>query len=233
MPKLSIISHFYNHPEMVERQIAHWKQIPAHLLADIEFILVDDCSEERPNIDKGPLDLHLFRVISDIPWNQAGARNLGAFNASGEWALFFDIDQKINLETIEVLLGNLSTLNPKTMYYLRIKELINILNNENLSNHPNTFLVHLREFRIHGMYDEDFAGHYGYEDLYIPRVWEASGCQRGFLSNPVFFEDMGFHTSNFNRDLERNMNLMLQKMAAGCKNSPGILRFVWEACPTD
>lgn len=228
MPKLSIVSHFYNHPEMVERQIAHWKKIPAHLLAHIEFILVDDCSEQVAKIDKGGLNLRLFRVISDIPWNQAGSRNLGAFNASGEWALFFDIDQQINIETVEMLLGNLAILDQQTMFYMRIKELINILNNQNLANHPNTFLVHMKEFKTMGMYDEDFAGYYGYEDLYIPRVWETAGGKLGFLSSPVFFEDMGFGTKNFDRDLERNKSLMIQKMTSGCKNAPGILRFVWE-----
>ena len=71
-------------------------------------------------------------------------------------------------------------------------------------------------------------GHYGYEDLYLPRVWEAAGGQRTLLNSPVFFEDMGFGTSNFTRDLTRNQNLMLQKLASGCKNSPGILRFEWK-----
>jgi hypothetical protein len=43
-----------------------------------------------------------------------------------------------------------------------------------------------------------------------------------------FFEDMAFGTSNLNRDLSRNLALAQQKMLAGTKNSPGILRFEWE-----
>lgn len=228
MPKLSIISHFYNHPEKVERQLAHWKNIPEHILQHIEFILVDDCSEEVPKIEKENLNLRLFTITSDIPWNQGGARNLGAYNAQGEWALFFDIDQHIYPDTLAPLLANLDRFNARTMYYLQIKELIDVTVNESLSNHPNTFLVNLAAFRSMGRYDEDFSGHYGYEDLYLPRVWEAAGGQRTLLNSPVFFEDMGFGTSNFTRDLTRNQNLMLQKLASGCKNSPGILRFEWK-----
>lgn len=231
MPKLSIISHFYNHPAMVERQIAHWRSIPPELAQHIEFILVDDCSEQLPNIERGHLNLRLFRITSDIAWNQAGARNLGTYQASGEWALFFDIDQKLYLDTLPLLLGSLDRLARRTMYYLRIKELIDITVNEPLSNHPNTFLVPLGDFKVMGRYDEDFAGHYGYEDLYMPRVWETAGGQRVLLNTPVFFEDMDFGTGNFNRDLSRNLALAQQKMAAGCRNSPGILRFDWEEVP--
>jgi hypothetical protein len=39
---------------------------------------------------------------------------------------------------------------------------------------------------------------------------------------------MGFGTTSLNRDLGRNLALAQQKMAAGTKNSPGILRFDWE-----
>lgn len=231
MPKLSIISHFYNYPQKVEEQIEHWKKIQPELVPFLEFILVDDCSQDRPCIDPGELNLRYFRVITDIQWNQAGARNLGAFHASGDWGLFFDIDQRLKLETISSLLVNLDRLDPMVMYSLRIKELVNILNNDQLLSHPNTFLVNMKKFKTYGMYDEDFAGYYGYEDLYLPKVWEKAGGTRILLNDPVFFEDVGFGTSSLNRSLERNLALASNKLNSGCKNSPGILRFEWEEIP--
>lgn len=228
MPKLSIISHFYNSPEKVEQQIAHWKKIDPELLKHIEFILVDDCSEEHPIFQKKDLNLRIFRITTDIPWNQAGARNLAAYHASGEWGLFFDIDQEIILESLPTIIANLDAFDNKTMYYLRANDIFDSLNNITLPHHPNTYLVNMQQYRTHGMLDEDFSGHYGYEDLYMPRVWENNGCKRVLLDSPTFFNDLGFHTASFNRDLQRNKNLAHQKLINGCKNSPGILRFNWK-----
>ena len=227
MPIISIISHFYNHPGMVEQQVEHWKRIDPKILPYLEFILVDDCSEDRPNLTRGNLNLRLFRVVTDIPWNQAGARNLAAFHAAGEWGLFFDIDQQINVDNLVVLLGNVGQFDKKTMYYLRANGIYDSINDAHLSNHPNTYFVNMSRFRSMGMFDEDFAGHYGYEDLYMPRVWEAAGGNRVLLNEPVFFDELGFRTTSFNRDLERNKQLMIQKLVSGCRNSPGILRFEW------
>lgn len=228
MPKLSIISHFYNHPDMVELQLAKWSEWDPVLLEKVEFVLVDDCSEQRPKIYAPNLNLKVFRVITDVPWNQGGARNLGAFNATSEWALFFDIDQLCDPQALALILANTNSLNPMVMYHLKIKELMDITVNEPLLYHPNTFLVNLPMFKVKGRYDEDFTGHYGYEDLYLQRVWEAAGCTRTLLSNTDFFEDIGFGTSNLNRDLARNHALALQKLSTGCKTAPGILRFEWE-----
>jgi len=231
LPKLSIITHFYNHPEMVEKQVALWKTIAPEVLNEIEFVVVDDCSEDVPTLTRGNLNLRFFRVVTDVPWNQSGSRNLGTFHARGEWALFFDIDQQINVEALAVLVANLGRLDPKVMYFLRIKELINILTNENLTHAPSTFLVNLATFKVKGMHDEDFAGHYGYEDLYVHQRWQQAGGERVLLNDMIFFEDLGFGTSNMDRDLSHNQALMLQKMSTGLKNSPGILRFEWNEIP--
>jgi glycosyltransferase involved in cell wall biosynthesis len=228
MSKLSMITHFYNHPQMVQDQIAYWETLPAELLAQLEFIVVDDCSEETPVLPATKLDLRVFRVTSDLPWNQAGARNLGAFNARGPWAMFFDIDQRFYPEPLQMLVHNLERLDPMGLYYLKIKELIDITVNKSLDFHPNTFLVNLPMFKQHAMYDEDFVGHYGYEDLYMPQVWERRGGKRVLLNDTVFVEDLGFGTGNLNRDLSRNLALAQQKIADGCKRPQGILRFEWE-----
>jgi glycosyltransferase involved in cell wall biosynthesis len=228
MPLLSIISHYYNHPEMVEEQIAYWETLPDSFLARVEFILVDDCSEQTPALRPTKLNLKVYRITTDLPWNQAGARNLGAFNATGEWALYFDIDQRFFAGPMEAVLANLPNLDPMSMFYMRIKELIDITVNKPLDFHPNTFLVNLPMFRQHAMYDEDFVGHYGYEDLYMPQVWERRGGKRVLFNDAVFFEDRGFGTTNLDRDLTRNLALAQQKLAAGAQRPVGILRFAWE-----
>jgi hypothetical protein len=231
MKKLSIISHFYNHPEMVLQQVRYWERLPDIFLNQVEFILVDDCSEQSPVMPATKIDLKIYRISSEIPWNQAGARNLGVFNASSEWTLYFDIDQHFYTEPMFSVLNQIDTLNKNTLYYFKIKQLIDTVNNVSLSYHPSTFLVHTASFKKMGMYDEDFAGHYGYEDLYMPRVWEKNGGVRTLFSTPDFFEDSSFGTSNLSRDLSRNAALGADKLRNGTFNSVGILRFRWEQVP--
>ena len=228
MIKLSLISHYYNHADEVVRQVNRLKSLDQNILDQIEFVLVDDCSEDIVILEPGNLDLKHFRVITSIDWNQGGSRNLGAFNARGEWALFFDIDQLFRAGALEHIIELLPHLNTNYMYYFKILELINILNNESLSCHPNTFLVNLPEFKKRAMYDEDFCGFYGYEDIYMGKVWDAKGGIRRMLDDIVYFEQLPFGTTTLDRDTSRNLALAQLKMAQGTKTAPSILRFEWE-----
>ena len=240
MVRLSIVSHFYNHLDQVLRQLERWRGIDPALLAQVEFILVDDHSDQALTLPAGNLDLRVFRVETDIDWNQAGARNLGALMARGEWGLFFDIDQALTPEALPVILHNLDRLERDTMYALRAHGLYNDIDQVDAPFHANTFLVHLPTFRRLGMYDEDFAGHYGYEDIYMPLVWQANGGKRVLLSEPCFFDgNLGFRTERLDRSLERNKALGTAKLVAlqsrqgPVKSCPShLLRFEWREMAT-
>jgi glycosyltransferase involved in cell wall biosynthesis len=242
LPKLSIISHFYNHHDKVIEQVKRWSRIDPEVLCQIEFILVDDCSNGLPDIKKYGLDIRLLRIETDIPWNQAGARNLGALVARGEWGLFFDVDQVLDIRAIGILLENLSGFDTRTMYYMKLKEpVFNSIDNVTCDFHLATFLVRLNTFRTIGMYGEDFAGHYGYEDVFLPFVWDSKGGKRILLSNPCFFEKMqNFHTTNLDRDLAHNRSMISQKTAMLNQHPEGdtpqpkrLLRFDWHAVALD
>jgi predicted SAM-dependent methyltransferase/glycosyltransferase involved in cell wall biosynthesis len=236
VPKLSIISHFYNNCDKVVGQVEHWSRIDSRILREIEFILVDDCSDDLPDIKTYSLNIRLFRIDSDIPWNQAGARNLGALNARGEWGLFFDIDQVLDVGIIGTLLQALDNLDSQTMHYMKLQEaLFNSIDNVTSDFHLNSFLVYLNTFRAIGMYDEDFAGHYGYEDVFLPRFWDHNGGKRILLADPCFFEkQQDFATSGLDRDLDHNRTVLTRKIAAlnqilsdDTPESRQFLRFRW------
>jgi hypothetical protein len=70
IPDISIITHYYNHPENVLEQIAYWESLPAHFLSRVEFILVDDGSEHSPLILRTGFDLKVFRITTSRAWNQ-------------------------------------------------------------------------------------------------------------------------------------------------------------------
>ena len=230
MPSLSVITHFYNSRWIVDR-VAEWKSLPDWVLRDTEFIVVDDCSPEPLPLDLTGLNARYFRVTTDLAWNQAGARNLGVVQSRGDWLLMHDVDQFFYSSFFEEALRRIykKTLAQDTMYFVRIKELVNIQNGESLSHHPNSFLVSRQTFIDYGMYDEDFVGCYGYEDVYLVRAWVARGLKRDLIE-PVYCEDMGLGTPNLNRDLKRNLELCQTKLAniEGCDRKRNLLRFAWD-----
>src|SRR5690606_28847441 len=56
-----------------------------------EVIIVDDCSPISIPYNKYP-NIRWARVETDITWNQAGARNLGAHIAKGNKLVFVDFE---------------------------------------------------------------------------------------------------------------------------------------------
>jgi hypothetical protein len=232
MPLLSLITHYYNNVDMVKAQISYWESLPPSFLSQVEFILIDDGSEQLVTFHPTQLDLKVFRIKTAITWNQPGARNLGTFNATGRWALFFDIDQKFYAPPLESVLTVLDQMDPNALYYLRSKNITD-LDGKPLPFHSNTILVNLPAFKSRGLYDEDFAGHYGFEDLYMAQVWEKRGGRRLLLNDTEYFEDLRFRTVNLDRDLSRNHDLAQTKLRSGVTNSPGILRFEWETVPVE
>jgi glycosyltransferase involved in cell wall biosynthesis len=228
MPKLSILSHFYNSHEWVDKQIKHWQAIDANLRHLFEIILVDDHSDAYYELPETDLNIRLFRVLDDIDWNQAGARNLATYHATGEVAMFIDIDQLIYVNFLERLAQVTATIERDTMHFFKIKDLTNILNNEKLVHHPNAFFVNLQDFKTLGGYDEDFCGHYGYEDIYLQKMWENRGG-RFRLIDEVVSEDLPFGTWTLDRDLQRNYQLALEKINTRQYEKPkNLLRFRWE-----
>ena len=226
--KLSVIVPYYNNVERVTRQLELWQSLPTHITRDVEFILIDDCSERSAPVHAEALTVKHFRVKTEIDWNQPGARNLGAFVASGEWALFYDVDQLPTREGLLMIIERLNDFHAGFMYFFRINRLINPVNGKPLEYHPSTFLISLPLFKWHVMFDEDFSGHYGYDDLYMHSVWEKFGGQFVLLNDMVFFEDLDSGTPSLSRDLERNAALELAKRQAGCKKPSHFLRFEWE-----
>lgn len=88
MKKLSLISHYYNSHEKAQDLIDYLAQAKPETLEHLELVIVDDCSNEERQLSAPNFSLKYLRIIDDIPWNQAGARNLGALTSEGRWQLF-------------------------------------------------------------------------------------------------------------------------------------------------
>jgi glycosyltransferase involved in cell wall biosynthesis len=151
--------------------------VPEPYRSRLSIILVDDGSQDKPALpvikttgDLG-LNLKLYRVMTDIPWNQHGARNLGANVApKGNWLFLSDIDHTLPAMVIPKLMdknldkNSFYTFKRLTAYRsgLGDVEYELMLNKDGKSKpHPNTFLMTKKLFWKAGGYDEDYCGCYG------------------------------------------------------------------------
>lgn len=221
MSRLTIITHVYNAQGPVDHQLALWKQYDPALLAQLDFLVIDDHSDPPLRIDKGPLNLRLVRVNDDIDWNMPGCRNLAATLAGTEWMLFFDVDNVASQAAIAKIVGALPTLDPLRLHVFRRTE-----GGVDVEPHINSFLITRQGFWRAGGYDEDFSGHYGFEDVVFRMMWRKHVGTEVLLTD-IAFEQIAFRTSGLDRDTTRNQALAQARAAAGMPKPRGMLRFAW------
>lgn len=225
---MSLVTHHLNAHHKVKALLDALCSLDPKDRDQFELIIVDDCSDDSVVPISNELNLKCYRITDDIPWNQAGSRNLGCFMAESPWVLFFDIDQLPIGSCIPLILNSIKELETKCMYYFYVQDFIDSNLNKKLDVHPNTFLANTQRFKTTCMYDEDFAGHYGFEDIYLPYVWEFYGGKRLILGNTPLFRDTKFKTKKLDRSSSINEALALKKINSGIEKPTGFIRFSWE-----
>jgi len=157
---MNIVMPYYENPDMLRRHVQNWRKLkPA-----ARIILVDDgspCNPAEavlrvPGTDE--LDVRLFRIDVDIPWNQPGARNLGMMQVQG-WTLLTDMDRMIEPTEWRYLLQQ--HLKATEFYAMRDQT----TGHGDAGTHPGTFVILPELYWAAGGFNEDFAGHYGYDDI--------------------------------------------------------------------
>jgi len=221
MADLTLITHVYNAQEPVARQLALWQQFSPALRARLQFLVIDDHSDTPLQVDKGALDLRLVRVDDDIDWNMPGCRNLAATLCETPWMLFFDVDNVCSEASLQKIVDNLPRLDRNRLHVFRRTE-----NGVDVDPHINSFLITRQGFFKAGGYDEDFSGHYGFEDVAFRMMWRKHVGGEVLLTD-IAFEQIAFRTSGLDRDLSRNQALIARRAAAGLPKPKGMLRFAW------
>jgi hypothetical protein len=223
--ELTLVYPFYNNRICLERQLEFWTRLPRELAERIEILMVDDGSPQPAVVPANfPNNLTCLRAKEDIPWNQPGARNLGLKLAEGEWAIASDIDHLLNAEGLKKILS--LDKNSGTVYFFsRRRE-----DGSARSPHPNSFLISRKMFWDVGGYDEDFCGHYGYDDSFLRLRLERS-CRILLLPEPTLVElDCGA-TPGLSRSRRRNRRLLKKKrrlLHRGKYKNGRTVRFEWE-----
>ena len=219
--QLTLITHVYNAQQPVDHQLARWKALDPALLAQLKFLVIDDHSDAPLQIDPGPLDLRLLRVHDDIDWNMPGCRNLAAMLCSTEWMLFFDIDNVVDEAGLRKMVRALATLDRSRLHVFR-----RVRDGVDLEPHINSFLISRTGFYRAGAYDEDFVGHYGFEDVLFRIMWRTHVGKEVLLTD-IAFEQLNHGTSGLDRDTARNQALIQQRAAAGFPKPRSFVRFGW------
>ena len=232
---LTLVLHYYNNRRSVDRNIKNFLKLsPAHHSA-LEIVLVDDCSADEERVDyeqllsqseSGALDLTVYRIAEDIPWNQTGARNLGCFQAKTDWLFCTDIDHVMFEDDIVRLIQYLcSGLDINSLYRVQRRS---IQTRESQAPHANTFLVHRDSFMAVGGYDEDFAGGAGHSDKYFFHLWHKAGKKIAHLDDVYVYVDVDARTRKLSRNPDRNRQLYEKKLSGEIPENPKRINFDWQ-----
>lgn len=166
--KIQLVVPYYNNPRMLELQLTVWESMPWQFRERFKVILVDDGSREHPAVNFFPdkvahdVDLELYKIHEDIPWNQNGAHNLGMHVADEGWCICTDIDHVLVPSQLNFVLD--MDVDEKG-YYTFGRRQRHALTTP-FKRHPNSWLLTRETFWESGGYDEDFSGYYGSDSVF-------------------------------------------------------------------
>jgi tetratricopeptide (TPR) repeat protein len=219
---ITVICPWYSNAAIVARQLNIWNAYPGDLKDKTKFILVDDGSPESlpaPDVD---LNLTIVRITEDIPWNQPGARNLGAHLADTEYLLFTDIDHEITVDALQK--AHQKTKDPLTLY--RFKR---VFKDRPHHPHPCSFVISKKALEMTGGFDEDFSGHRGHDDTMFRLVAEQK-LKSETIDGVLVLQEAAL-TAGLDRDHRHNERLLESKRQAlskGTYTTGSPLRFDWK-----
>jgi glycosyltransferase involved in cell wall biosynthesis len=226
---IDMVVTYYNSPHMLGKQMEAWRSYSPYTQKNIRIIVVDDGSQTEPAskvIAPVGFPLALAVISQDIGWNNGGARNVGATIASASWLFLVDIDHVLEKDEAQKLVGQ--NLNSKCYYNVSRT----LVNKTVLRRPENIIVVPRSSFWDVGGYDEDFSGHYGYEDAWF-RYWLQKLVEvRSLPVNLVCFMNKDIkdavHSGSPKKDIIHNSRLFRQKMKER-KNLKGpVCRVPWE-----
>ena len=224
---LYVVYPCFNVPdEVLSFHQQNWILYPAALREQVWVILVDDCSEEPLSIQPGcRMNLTVARILDDKGWNTAGAKNLGFHLADRDWVFQSDIDHVLRAGDAQKMLS-LKKDKPRIYHFARYHD-DGHGNVKRGKPHMNMFLIHRDTFWELGGFDEDFSGHYGYEDELFDIL---SADRQTALEDISVTTRLDWFTKGCDRDLSQNRALLAEKLAHYRNHTyqnGDVLRFRW------
>lgn len=232
---ITLVYAYYENADMLREQIRVWRYYADH----VAIVIVDDGSPTKPALEilqphTNVLNLKLFRVLKNIPWNQDGARNLAMQNVDTEWAFMTDMDHVVPVPQLHAMTAFSETA-PKKHYYMPNQRKVD--GTDLQREHPNSYLMRVEDFWFMGGYDEDFAGAYGSDGNFRRCAQQASGLieVKALKFHTIVYrsEDiMDANTKDFGRKGSEyhvgNIPHLFKKARSPAYKAVNPIRFPWE-----
>jgi len=171
-PRISIVFPYYDNPEMLRFQLETMSSYSAEILSRCEIVIVDDGSPSFPAPEvvlASPFrEARVFRLLEDKPWNQDAARNIGAFEAHGQYLLLTDIDHIVPEQTLSAL----HEVDDEDGVYVFSRKAH--FSEKVVPSHVNSYFMSRVLYWQIGGYDEDFWGAYGSDRLFRQRLLQSN-----------------------------------------------------------
>lgn len=167
---LTILVPYYCQPRMLERQIEEWWKYDTAFADHLTILVIDDGSPTKSTTYTlaeavlPALDIRLYQIRENIPWNTPGVFNLGFQEAPDGWVLLNGIDHIVPADQLATVMrdGVLGGgLNP-AYAYRPTRRKVNADGGKVAYKSPYGILfIQRAAFWAAGGYDEDFSGWYG------------------------------------------------------------------------
>lgn len=223
---LTIVMAVYGQPRMLERHLNVVRTYDDEVLEHLRVIVVDDCgfppvthklAEQLGNL----IDLEVYRITKDVPWNQMGARNLGMDRARPGWCAMMDPDMVFAPGMIRRVMQRTAKLRRRHVMRYCLKS---VGRKEINTTSPNTYIIHREDFFAAGGYDEDYAGHKGWSDVQLLDVLKAhytmsqhKDMHAEFYSNDIVPDATVPSAGGVDRKTAHNRKVRLRKFAEAKK----------------
>jgi len=231
--KLKLIYPYYENPEMLSLQVRNWNSYSDDTKARVTLFVIDDGSPNnhaaKAILKNCDLKYQLYRVIPNIPWNQHGARNLGAKQAGKGWLYMSDMDILLTPKAITTLLG----YPVQTDHHYTFDRVFQN-NSREPKYHCNTFLVHNTKYWEVGGYDEDYCGTYGGDGPFLRQLEAIAPREHLDCITLVGHERDSINDANttewdrYGPMKDAYRNLLRKKNKEGNTKAQNPIRFEWE-----
>lgn len=242
MPEFTLILPYYRNCEMLAAQVHTWNLYPD----GVRIIVVDDGSPEPalPIIKRhvsSSVDLQLYRIEVDIPWNREGARNLGATVCESQWMVHVDIDHVMPTRSAELL--QRFNAKPHAVYRFprwrvgradetrRKDKIAQYVEFGQIHPHVDSYLIERERYWFVGGYDEDFSGCLGGGSDFLRRVEERARIE--LLPDDICLHVFTRHRIkdasdwSLSRDTAEGKARARKKQRSGARVPATHLRFPW------